>query len=114
MSTSGPMPPYIEPENSIKNGDILIAKEDYFATDPSKGYHPITGYPKVQLLTKGKRYTDIVVQKSRITAGNDVHFIHDHGKVNYWVMYSALEHFDVITLKELRKEKLNRIDECGR
>ena len=62
------------------------------------------------LLTKGKKYTDIVVQKSKVTAGNDVHFIHDHGKVNYWVMYSALEHFDVITLQQQTKEKLKKLN----
>lgn len=119
MSRSGPIPKYKEPKGEIKNGDILIAREDYWIDDPIKGYcatwgEPITAtyYKQIKILTKGKKYTNIVVQKSKVTAGDDIHFIHDNGKVNYWVMYKAIELFDVITVQQQRKEKLQKINLC--
>ena len=34
------------------------------------------------------------------------------GKINYWVMYRAIELFDVITVQQQRKEKLQKINQC--
>lgn len=118
MSKSGPIPTYKEPKGAIRNGDILIAKENYYTVDTSvdtlgQWGQPVSSYKEIKLLTKGKKYTNIIVQKSKVTAGEDIHFIHDNGKMNYWVMYKAMEIFDVITVQEQRKEKLIHINDIS-